>query len=88
MSMRSIEEYAELGRQLTENNRRDDLSITETAKLMQTAGAGDSDRLLKAIATAFYMGYAAGYKRKDSSRIITPGKYPKGQQAKTAAENS
>lgn len=90
MSARNIDKFAELGRLLIENHdNRDDLSSDETLKLLQTARKpGNDDRIINAITAAFYMGYAAGYKRRDNSRVITAGEYLKRQQAKTAAENS
>ena len=90
MSARNIDKFAELGRLLIENHdNRDDLSSDETLKLLQTAREpGNDDRIINAITAAFYMGYAAGYRRAGSRRVTTVGEYMKEQQAKAAAENS
>lgn len=83
MSARNIDKFAELGRLLIENHdNRDDLSSDETLKLLQTAREpGNDDRIIKAITAAFYMGYAAGYRRAGSCRVTTIGEYIKEQSA-------
>ena len=89
MSARNIDKFAELGRLLIENHgNRDDLSSDETLKLLQTAREPGDASIINAITAAFYMGYAAGYRRRDKSRVVTVGEYIKEQQAKTAGGNS
>lgn len=82
MSARNIDKFAELGRLLIENHgNRDDLSSDETLKLLQTAREPGDDSIINAIAAAFYIGYAAGYKRRGNSRVTTIGEYIKEQSA-------
>lgn len=82
MSARNVDKYAERGSLLVENWRNDDLSIAETMKLLQMAGdTGDTEKMLDAIATAFYMGYAAGYDRRGRVKRTTAGDYKRALQA-------
>lgn len=61
MRKRNIDKMAENGRAIV--HRLDDLAISESIELLKRAADPNTDSIINTIATAFYMGYAAGYKR-------------------------
>lgn len=60
---RDINKAAMSGQTACLKYKQDDLSLEETRELMKRARSSDTDALLKAIATAYYMGYATGQRR-------------------------
>lgn len=60
---RNIDKAALSGQTACLKYKQDDLSLEETRELMKRARSGDTDALLTAIATAYYMGYTTGQRR-------------------------
>ena len=90
---RNLDKFSKLGRDLI--NPRDDLSLTETGELFKRAHhTADAESTLDVITTAFYMGYAVGFRRASANngkRITTVGEYLKetrraGSDTATGAE--
>ena len=60
---RDINKAAGRGALACREHKQDDLSLSETNELVARACSGESDALINAIATAYYMGYATGQRR-------------------------
>ena len=63
---RNIDKFSQLGREYIDDHKHDDMSLSESVELYQRAQKTlDANSIIDAITTAYYMGYAVGYRRAE-----------------------
>ena len=86
---RNIDKFRQLGSAIIDQHKPDDLSLSETTELFRRAQSTlDANSIIDVIQTAYYMGYAVGYRRGSGRdvRLTTVGAYLKDKQRAGSAD--
>ena len=85
---RDIDKFKQLGGALIDQHKPDDLSLSEVTEIYRHASTGDANGIIDGITTAYYMGYAVGYRRGSGRdvKITTVGEYLKHSRTGSAEQ--